>query len=238
MDARVGEHLVRSATLPFELAATREPDKALLIVETRPSYFLPHVVASAVQTHPGWHLYVFGTPAVHTLLASHCKNYEAATRATLGAAARMSVQDYSALMLSEEVWAAVREEHVLVFQSDCVLVRPTPPHALQHDFIGATCGLLDPERFVINGGLSLRRRSAMLLACQLMTPDLAGKPEDVALCALMRRHPARFDLPSFEECMDFAIETAGNPSKAVGLHGTDKYYAPQQLIEALLAGAP
>lgn len=234
MDALVGEYLMRSARLPFELSTPREPDKALLIVETRPSFFLPHVVATAVQTHPGWHLYVVATPAVHALLDSECKNYDAATRVTLDAGPRISVRQYSRLLLSDELWSVVREEHVLVFQSDCVLVRPTPAAHFAYDFVGAVCGTVSPSRFVMNGGLSLRRRSAMLLACNLLRGQRCDEPEDVALCALMRRHPDKFDLPSMAACNDFAIESMGNPSKAVGLHGTDKYYAPPELVAELL----
>lgn len=236
MDALVGEYLLRAARLPFELSTSREPDKALLIVETRPSFFLPHVVATAVQTHPGWHLYVFGTPAVHALLAAECKNYDAATRVTLDTGPRMSVQEYSRLMLSKQLWSIVAEEHVLVFQSDCVLVRPTPPAYFAYDYVGAVCGAMDPARFVINGGLSLRRRSAMLLAGKLCKPRHRDEAEDVALCAVMRAHPDAFDLPSMQECLDFAIESTGDPSKAVGLHGTDKYYAPPELVAQLLMG--
>lgn len=237
MDFSVGSYLVARHTLPFELRAPDREAKALLIVETRPSFFLPYVVASAAATHPGWHLYVFGSPAVHALLAKTCANYDRATRVTLGAHA-MSTSQYSHLLLSPRVWSLVREEHVLVFQTDCVLVRPTPDHLLQYDYVGAVCGTLD-SNFVMNGGLSLRRRSAMQRAVQLMReqrPDLLDEPEDVAFCKLMRS-AGDFELPSMHECNMFAIESLGNAETAVGLHGTDKAYAPPELVAALLASA-
>lgn len=237
MDAKVGEYLVRHATLPFRVDRA-ERDRALLIVETRPSFFLPHVVSTAVQTHPGWALYVIGTPAVHALLRSHCANYDTdVTRITLDASPRMTTAQYSHLLLSRRLWDLVKEEHVLVFQSDCVLVRPCLDRMLAYDFVGAVCGTMDPETFIMNGGLSLRRRSAMARAIELvrLQPKFLDEPEDVALCRIMREHAADFSLPSLRECMAFAIESLGDPRTAVGIHGVDKYYAPPELVAELLA---
>lgn len=236
MDHRVGSYLARTVELPFEVVPPRGHG-ALVIVETRPSYFLPHIVATAVRAHPGWHLYVFGTPAVHALLQEQCKNYtDSVTRITLDASPRMTTRQYSRLLLSAGVWSAVREEHVLVFQSDCVVVRPTTRKMLKYDYVGAVCGALDPASFVMNGGLSLRRRSAMLRAVELIHtkhPRLLDLPEDVALCKVMRA-TGTFALPPMDVCNEFAIESMGDPRTAVGMHGTDKFYAPPELVDALL----
>lgn len=236
MHHAVGSCLVRTP-LPFQLSKT-EHDKALVIVETRPSYFLPRVVASAVRTHPGWHLYVFGTPEVHALLDAACKNYASATRVTLDAVPTMTLTQYSHLLMSPRFWDVVREEHVLVFQADCVLVRTTPPEMYKYDMVGAVCGDRVPERFIINGGLSLRRRSKMIKAVSLIRdlhPGLLDQPEDVAFTTVMRKHPNHFSLPDMAACDAFAIETFGDPHRAIGLHGTDKYYAPSVLVAALLS---
>jgi hypothetical protein len=237
MDHRIGCYLVHAHAPPFFLNPPL-PDKALLLVETRPSFFLPHVVASAVRTHPGWRLYVFGTPDVHALLRDSCPNFELATCVTLPSG-RLTPQGFSELMMSSEVWGRIAEEHVLVFQTDCVLVRPTPSRFLAFDYVGAVCGLLHPERFVMNGGLSLRRRSAMLRAVRQLRdrhPDLLGEPEDVALCRCMRM-AGDFTLPTMKDCNQFAIESLGDPSRAIGMHGTDKYYAAPELVRAMLESA-
>lgn len=234
-----GAHLLRHAPLPFAAPSPPRPDGALVIVETRPSFFLPHVVSSAVRTHPTWRLYVFGTPAVHTLLHSCCTNYQDVTRVELqGVGPTMAKEQYSEMLLSARFWDTIQEEHVLVFQSDCVLVRGTPPALTAYDFVGPVCGTL--VDFTINGGLSLRRRSAMARAVDLLhreAPDLLTLPEDVAFCTIMQRHPDAFRLPSMQECNAFAIETIGDPDTAVGAHGVDKYYAPAALLAQLCSGA-
>lgn len=240
----IGAWLVATCRFPFTLTGPSQDNsasnKALLIVETRPSYFLPHVVETAVRTHPGWKLYVLGPQSVHDLLGRACTNYELATRVVLpdSMCARFGVGQYSRLMMERDLWDMVTEEHVLVFQSDCVLVRPTPDALLAFDCVGAVCGKADESEFVMNGGLSLRRKSAMLRAIELMGGDPAAYralPEDVAYCRCMRAHPDKFALPSMRQCLEFAIETYGNPLTAIGMHGTDKYYAPPQLVAQLLA---
>jgi hypothetical protein len=222
--------------LPFELRTPLVPNKALLIVDTRPSAHLARAVASAVRTHQGWHLYVIGSHDVHAYLDTQCKNYNLATRATLDVGS-MGVDEYSRLMLSPQLWQLVREEHILVFQSDCVLVRPTPPECLRYDFMGAVCGEVHPERFVMNGGLSLRRRSAMVRATHLLTHSQSGLPEDVAFCQVMRSQPG-FRLPSMHTCMRFSIESMGDPASVIGIHGTDKGYAPPELVAEVFKTLP
>lgn len=222
--------------LPLDVPPPTEDDKALVIVETRPLPSVACVIATAVRTHPGWHLYVFGTRDVHAMLQSQCENYENATRVTL-ACQSMSTREYSHLLVSRAFWDVIKQEHVLIFQHDCVLVRQCPREFLRYDFVGAVCGVLDPEKFVMNGGLSLRRRSAMVQAVRLMRdhhPELLEEPEDIAFCALMRQYPF-FTLPSMRQCDEFAIESQGDPRTAIGIHGTDKHYAPPELVRALLS---
>jgi Protein of unknown function (DUF5672) len=228
MNADVLDYLTKPRTWPLRCRCT-ELDKALAIVETRPLPHLPHVIASAVDANPGWRLYVFAPPAVHDFLAPYVTGY---ARVTLDRD-DMTTQDYSALLTTPDFWTVFREEHVLLFQADCVLVRAVPPRCLDFAYIGALCGHLTPRDFVMNGGLSLRRTSAMLRAVGLMDEDLRRQPEDVAFCTVLRRHG--FNLPSMRDCDDFAIESQGNPRTAVGMHGTDKGYAPPALIADLLS---
>lgn len=231
MDALVGTYLL---TVPLPFSVSRAPgDRALVIVESRPSFFLPHAVASFVRHHPDWHLYVFGTPAVHALLSAHCNNYTDVTQVQLPQE-KLTIGDYNQMLLSERFWTVIQQEHVLIFQTDCVCVRGTPARFLRYDYVGAVCGTLLPDRFIMNGGLSLRRRSAMLRATGMLTDEARQKPEDVAFTQTMRASK-EFELPDMPECNEFAIESLGDPERAIGMHGTDKYYAPPKLVARLLA---
>jgi hypothetical protein len=232
LDPRVATYLkARGALLPVRCQPSLVAPAALAIVETRPLPHLPLVIATAIETHPTWPLYVFAPASVHEFLKPYVHNY---TRAVLDAES-MTVDDYSALLLSAEFWHVFQEPFVLLFQSDCVLVRPTPPRFFSFDCIGAVCGLLHPDHFIMNGGLSLRNVQAVQRALDLMPPMPTIQAEDIVLCNTMRAHARSFRLPSMRECDEFAIESQGDPTVAIGLHGTDKQYAPQALIENILS---
>lgn len=203
----------------------------MVIVETRPTRDLLRVISEAVTANPGWGLYVFGPSKVHDFLDfSKVTGY---TRVVLGCES-MDTHEYSKLLLSNKFWDLIREEHVLVFQTDCVIVRGVPPSFLAFDYVGALCGLLAPDAFIMNGGLSLRRRSAMLRAAAAVEGlGLSDEPEDVAFCRAMRRLGG-FTIPSMAECDAFAIESQGDPATAIGAHGIDKGYAPPGLLRALV----
>jgi beta-1,4-mannosyl-glycoprotein beta-1,4-N-acetylglucosaminyltransferase len=140
-------------------------------------------------------------------------------------------------MFSPDIWKVIDTEYVLVFQCDSVMA-PGAASKLpttNKDFYGAACGQInDDSKFVINGGLSYRKVAAFAHACTLLTDEDRKLPEDVAFCAVMRRHPEKFDLPTVKECMGFAIESFGDPSRVIGMHGTDKGYCAPSLVSALL----
>jgi len=75
----------------------------------------------------------------------------------------------------------------------------------------------------MNGGLSLRKKDAMIKACETFTDEERKLPEDVAFTKCMRRQKD-FSLPTMSNCFKFGIETLGDIDTVVGIHGTDKYY--------------
>ena len=77
---------------------------------------------------------------------------------------------YNGICTSEEFWTHVPGEHVVVFQKDCIMYQMFPEYYSQvFDFCGANyfhprdCA---PRYGGINGGFSLRKRSAMLECIQ------------------------------------------------------------------------
>ena len=232
LDPHVATYLkLREASLPVRCQPSPVAPAALAIVETRPLPHLPLVIATAMETHPTWPLYVFAPASVHAFLKPHVHNY---TRVMLDAET-MTVDEYSALLLSPEFWNVFREPFALLFQSDCVLVRPTPTRFFSFDCIGAVCGYMHPDHFIMNGGLSLRNVEAVQRALTLIRPMPTIQAEDLVLCNTMRAWARSFRLPTMRDCDEFAIESQGDPTLAIGMHGTDKRYAPQDLIEKILS---
>jgi hypothetical protein len=207
------------------------------IAETRPSWWLRPVTRNAVEVLGLRVLYVCGPAHVRDIVADvvvdliRIEHIDVPTHG--GGGGGDPIGAYSALMMSEALWARIAEPWVLVFQIDCALLRPLRAEHFAFDYIGAVCGdASSDETFVINGGLSLRRTEAMRAATQLMTAEDRGLPEDVAFTRVMRRHPDTFSLPSMRACHAFSMESIGDPRRVVGMHGTDKYYAPDDLVAA------
>jgi len=233
MDRRVGDYLVKGAQKEdFGLLEFCQPKQSLFIADTRESYWLDLVIKNAVQEFPDWDLFVCAPrPVLDWLRPSFPRMKEIVADLP----PRASPETFSAIMYSQEIWKVFDTEFVMIIQTDTVFA----PYAksrlpdLSKDFYGAACGHL-AEDFVVNGGLSLRRVSAFAKATAMLTDADRALPEDVGFCGLMRRHPDLFRMPTMLECMRFAIESFGDPSRVVGIHGTDKHYAPPALLTATL----
>jgi hypothetical protein len=232
MHVAIGAHLVNTYSQSTDYVPTLNTagDTALVIVECRPSFWLPLVIRNALHTQKNTHLYVFGTKEVLEFVAG-----------TVGGEFTgveiphlSSPQEYSMLLLNEGFWKAIQEDVVILFQTDCLFLRPYPGKD-SFDFVGAVCGAVDNDTFVINGGFSVRRVSAMLDVLSKMTEEEKTMPEDMAFTHTMRRLGG-YVLPTLEQANAFAIESMGNPETAVAIHGTDKYYCETGLLMQCLEG--
>ena len=233
MHAIVGEFLVKNfndTSASVEHVHDPSLTKALVLVEHRPSYWLKYVVANALEHNPGFNLYVFGSPAVFDILDEVI--HGTYVKCTLPPGFR-SAHDFSKLLLSRDFWTRFYEDQILVFQLDCAFVRPIRKDLFAYDFIGPVCGSFSENHFIINGGLSLRNRRAMITALDFMDDATKRLPEDVAFTLTMRSNPTLFTLPTMHKCNAFAIETIGDPGTATGIHGTDKGYTPDGILKAM-----
>lgn len=228
MDYRIGKYL--HTDVPRH---DSDAQGSLCIIETRYNYWLPRVIQNALSEFPKWDLYVCAPPEILGWLA---KDFPGIKGIGLGVNAGTASSDiFNSVMFSPEVWNVFGTEYVLMFQCDSVMA-PGAASKLptsQKDFYGAACGQIhDETKFVINGGLSYRKVSAFAHACTLLTEEDRKLPEDVAFCTVMRRHS--FNLPTVKECMAFAIESFGDPSRVIGMHGTDKGYCHPCLVSAVI----
>lgn len=230
MEHKFGEYLVSNYWgKPCIHKNLDENTRVAVIVETRDAFFLPLVIANAVDklgTH--WNLHVIAPSQVLESLHDSLPQCEFAST-KLGCPTKITTRQYSALLRKRSFWNRIREGTILIFQLDVVLLRGVPSWAEAYDYIGAPCGSLD-SNFVINGGLSLRSKSAMLQLCgdESMTES---EPEDIYFTRELRNAGAT--LPSIRDAVRFACESIYD-KECCGVHGTCHYFLPPETIAKIL----
>jgi beta-1,4-mannosyl-glycoprotein beta-1,4-N-acetylglucosaminyltransferase len=232
MDFRVGSYLC--SPRPVSIGPSKK--QSLCIAETRQCFWLPKVIANAKEQFPGWPVYVCAPLHVLQWLAVDFPDIVPVVMQ--GAHTR---DTFNQLMYSDVFWALFDTEYVLMLQCDVVLFDHAHSHQVfqnpVHAFYGAACGRLEDNQFVINGGLSLRSVEAFSRAVCMLTDEQKKKgDEDVVFTEYFRRKGE--SLPTLTECMQFAIESFGNPRTAIGMHGTDKGYCHPAVITAALGSSP
>jgi hypothetical protein len=124
-----------------------------------------------------------------------------------------SFDDYNSLLTSDQFWERMPAEHVLLFQMDTYIRNGDIEPFLQYDYIGAPwhpviCNWLKHENRVGNGGLSLRKRSAMIRCLQQVSKNTLEN-EDRFFC---QKCEHLLNLPSTDVARSFSVETWEHPT--------------------------
>lgn len=88
----------------------------------------------------------------------------------------MSIDSYNRIMMDTQFWQALPAEHILIFQTDCYMYRMFNETVfLPYDYVGANWFNPADTAFFeggVNGGCSLRKRSAMLDCLRFVSWDM------------------------------------------------------------------
>lgn len=127
---------------------------------------------------------------------------------------------YNKLLTSERFWLGLPET-VLIFQADSMLLHHGIEEFLDYDFIGAPIPKIRWP--AMNGGLSIRKRDAMLRCIreQEYTPYFGN--EDIYFCNLLSE--LNGNLPDYDIARQFSVETEFALG-SLGCHAIDKYLTP------------
>ena len=127
----------------------------------------------------------------------------------------LTVSDYSRLLKTPRFWNGISGEHVLIFQTDSIMLRSGIDEFMSYDYIGAPWKVTKEHQYLIgNGGLSLRRRNVMIKICD-QYPDTTHRPEDVYFAEHLLHDG--YKLPTKEIAMKFSVETMYN-ERPLGVH--------------------
>jgi len=189
-------------------------DKVAVIVEPRNLNVISDLLVWMVHllSPKGWHVIVYhgnlNLELVRSTSVSHLIEFRSLDKDNL------TIQDYSNLLKTIEFWELIRFENILIFQTDSVLLDNNLDEFLKYDFVGAPfteecVKLYNVKQPVGNGGLSLRKRTAMLkvLSLHKKYPRIIRRRfhnfEDV----FFTNYPLYIMVcPTKEVAMDFSVE--------------------------------
>ena len=167
----------------------------------------------------------------------------------------ITIDGYNRTFLSPHFWLAIPSEHICVFQKDCFMYKMFDSKFLEYDFVGARSVLFvsenDYQYLVINGGFSLRKKTAMLdclrhssfnqiyndlyntiesQKIKITNIDKLGKKnEDIFFSFACKNVPDKHIQPEFSVEAEYYADTACH-------HGWNKsYHTAGQVLEILSA---
>ena len=213
----------------------RPPDgKCAVIVETRSHPHLSYVLRNLMHfLDESWGLCIVHGTANRGFVEETIQGWGEVLLVDSGVA-EMTTDRYSALKCTPAFWEQIPSEHVLLFQTDSLLRRRGIDEFLEYDYVGAPWMhvLVDQgsaEGPVGNGGLSLRRKSAMLQILSDHQRD-AQTPEDQFFSTFLYRDGYR--VPSLEKASHFSTETIFQPA-SIGLHKAWLYHFEGPFLQLL-----
>lgn len=133
-----------------------------------------------------------------------------------------SISDYNRLLTSKSFWEKIEEENILIFQEDSRLLREGIEDFYEWDYVGAAWNF---PPYVGNGGLSFRKKSAMLKVIDSInwTSEIN---EDIFFahgCNALRLKLAPIDIAN-----QFSCETKYHLG-TIGYHAIEKYLTNEQV---------
>lgn len=156
-------------------------EKVAVIVEPRKHKYLIPVIKQVMSNFDKtWNLQIFGSDMNETYVKENIKgNYEFIN---MGINDLISPDAYSLLLQSKQFWNKIKEEHIIIFQTDSFIINnnydiPTKYPYLgaryTHYYAGKRFDAVNPIKGIdaMCGGFSYRKRSAMIDCINNVTND-------------------------------------------------------------------
>lgn len=131
--------------------------------------------------------------------------------------------EYNMLLQSKEFYEALPSEGLLLMEMDTYLRKPIDPKILTYDYVSCPYGW---DESMSGGGLSFRKRSAMLDICE--SYDQLELAQDIFACKGMKA--LGFTMPTFEEGIEYFSESTLYEDP-VGIHQWWTFVAPDATFD-------
>jgi hypothetical protein len=161
----------------------------------------------------------------------------------------ISIDSYNEILLSRQFWEKtipLPYENICIFQRDCIMYRHIPTVFETYDFAGAVYGdCINKEVFLkstpfyypgINGGFSLRKRSAMLMCVTGLSMEVLASYRNAQAGIMKNIHEQRYKL-SEKKMVDYVFKLTNedvffsNACELLGMLVPDRVHCPRLAIE-------
>mgnify|MGYP001429600313 FL=1 len=226
IDYLFGSYLMKYNNININYYNNIKNNTAIILIATKPSFWLPLVIKNALNKINNCNFYFFGSNETIFFIKNNLKldiNYIEIPDIN-------NISNYNKILLDELFWDKFKEEYILIIQPDCIIMRDLNENDYRFDYIGAVCGYFNNEYYIINGGLSMRKKNVMIEICKKLT--IEEKNGDIAEDIIFTdkiRNNKKYKFPLYDDCMNFSIESFGNIDNVLGIHGTDKYYIDKNI---------
>lgn len=252
------EHLKISGQ---QVANSPDNNRCAVIVEPRRHPFLEPVVRNVMHfLGGGWNLMVYCGLDNEIWLRDKLEGWD--IRYVNMGVKNLSPDLHNKLCMRRSFWDNIKEEKILIFQTDSFMLRPGVERFFQYDFIGAFTlnpyeqAPLDHDRTgltlgMFNGGFSLRNRSTMIQCIDevdlkridsfrksngrdsLPTVTYYGTiAEDIFFVTACSILGKH--LPNKQDACDFSTEALYTKT-SIGLHGLDKRFFDFHMMQDMIA---
>jgi len=210
----------------------RETNKKCVLIEPRKHPLLKFVVYNFMWllAPKGYGLHIFCGTENRDFVEDICKDMNEVSFYTLPYD-NLSEPLYNMLLTNPQFYECIdgHPDHILIFQTDTILLKDNVDDYLEWDYIGAAWKHTLHSNRGMNGGLSLRNRNAMI---KLLTenPLLRMDNEDGHISYT---NSDKLHLPPLEKRLEFSVETVWKCECPTGFHATYKFQPEERIKECL-----
>jgi hypothetical protein len=182
-------------------------DKCAVLIEPRKQEAIEYVFRIFVfhLAPRGWSFQIFHGPSSEEFVKEMTRGMNV-TLTNLGVDNLGYPDEYSYLCLSKSLYEKVDAKHILLYQTDCLLLDGDLEDFLEYDYVGAPWDWDNSKKLVGNGGLSLRNKEAMIKVCEenIRRPSREHEDTYIAKCNFLK-------FPTVDKAKEFSVETIPYP---------------------------
>jgi hypothetical protein len=151
-----------------------DSDKAIVIVERRCHPNLEFILHNVSYFAPGYTIHIFCSKAnlsfIELVCGSQINNIHIHPIFENIGTPEQGKTEYNNLLKTKTFWKSFKEEHILIIETDCYLLKHIPESIYKYDYVSSQWPWLKSEPG--GGGLSYRKCSIMKKICELSDKSL------------------------------------------------------------------